>query len=292
LGDSQIISPLDDVQLSSQTLFRAGGKYGKTVSTVDTSCLVCDMGRVDVQYRETLHGTIDNYFVCEVDAADEPEKRSNQMYLLENLPQGFLEQHKNRLESGNARICLPDGKANKTSTKVEFSSSKSPTYIGERQHFKPSMRRQLMNSPSGTHTVLAVVVSSTAGESDKVATPTAVAGNLFGVGTMAQTNSVASQYKACSNGKLNMVAATGRSVVNGVLALTISSTIAGSNTLTLQNNLITTTNAALGISSIQLAATHVLFCLPDGKLRAKSTSKLRPLFKSCSKEAIVPSKAA
>jgi hypothetical protein len=63
-----------------------------------------------------------------------------------------------------------------------------------------------------------------------------VAGNILGVGSMAQTVNVASQYKACSNGKMQIYAATGRNVINGVLSVTISTTVAGSNVLGLQNN--------------------------------------------------------
>jgi hypothetical protein len=226
--------------------------------------LVCNVGKLDVQFQEKHPGKRGDFYMCEMDVTEEPSRKANQMYFLDNLPLDFLKNHKDHLDNGDARICIPNGRANQTSQKIEFSSSALPKYLGRREHANQEHHRQLMNSPTGTHTVLAVVISSTEGETDPIANTTAVAGNLFGVGPMAQTVNVASQYSSCSSGKLQMVAATGNNVVNGVLAVKISTTIAGSNALVLQNALVTATNAALGITDIRKAATHVLFCLPNG----------------------------
>jgi hypothetical protein len=226
--------------------------------------LVCNVGKLDVQFKQNHPGKRSDFFVCETKAADDPTKTANQVYLLEDLPLEFLKQYKDRLENGKSRICIPQGKPNRTTNKVDFSSITTPKYLGEQAIQKHGHHRHLMNSPNGSHTVLAVVVSSTAGEVDPIATPTAVAGNIFGVGSMAQTVNVASQYKACSNGKLQIYAATGRNVVNGVLSVTISTKIAGSDVLGLQNTLVTAVNNALGFTDIRYAATHVLFCLPNG----------------------------
>ncbi len=205
--------------------------------------------------------------MCETAAADEPDGAANQFYLLEGLPTDFVEKHKVLLHSGKSRICIPNGKANRQERKIDFSTDVAPKFLGGREDNYPG-QRQLM-STFGTHSVLAVVVSSSVtGEHDPNVNATILAGNLFGEGPLAQSGSVAAQYRLCSNGNLRIIPFSGRNVQNGVLHVKIPMAIAGSPILTkIQSAVISATQIALNVKNLQFQARHILFCLPQGTFK-------------------------
>ncbi len=268
--------------LQSSTRKLRGTAHGETAGAkapVSESCLVCNVGKADVQYFQGYAAPQSDYWVCETDAADEPDGKANQIYMLEDLPKGFLANHAGLLETGRSRICIPNAVANRSSYKVEIPKGAAPPkYLGERHDPKPENaglpgHRQLMTA-TGTHTVLVVMVSSSkTGETDPNTNATIVAGNFFGTGPMAQNVSVASQYQACSNGKLQMVPYTSKYVSNGILAVQVPIAIAGTPTLTtIQNAVLAATLTALNATDIRSTANHVLFCLPQGKILHVSRS--------------------
>jgi hypothetical protein len=231
--------------------------------------------KADVNYLEGYTGQQNDFWVCETDAADEPDGQANKIYMLNDLPNDFLHTHQKTLNNGQSRICIPHAKANRTTFKVDVpKGAPPPMYLGERHDDElgaitspgsPGHHRQLMRT-SGTHTVLAVIISSSkTGERDNATNATILAGNLFGTGPLAQNTNVISQYHACSNGQLTLKPYTSKYVSDGIISVTIPVAIKGSQTLTtIQNAAIKATLSALQVSDIRAAATHVLFCLPQG----------------------------
>ncbi len=238
----------------------------KDASTSTANCLVCNVAAADVQFKQGYLADRDEYLLCETDAADEPDGAANQFYSLDDLPADFVEKHKDLLHSGTSRICIPKGKTNRQARKIDFATDVVPTFLSERKDNKG--QRQLL-SPFGTHSVLAVVVSSsTTGEHDPNVNATILAGNLFGEGPLAQSANVASQYRKCSNGNLRIIPYSGTNVQNGVLYVKIPMAIAGSQVIPqVQNAVINATQTALKVKNLKSQARHILFCLPQGALQ-------------------------
>ncbi len=226
------------------------------------------MQRAEVNFKPGYLAPTSDFFFCETNASQEPDQKTNQLYQLDVslLPTGFVDQHHSTLESGVSQICIPQAKANRTSRKIERPPhvTTAPKYLGEVDTQTPSTRRDL-TSATGDHSVLVVIVTSTAGESDPTLNTTVVQGNVFGIGPSANPYNLVTHYGECSHYSINFVPASGNNVEYGVLTLLYNGTIAGSKILgSLQSDLLDATKATLGISNIQEAADHVMFCVPNG----------------------------
>lgn len=246
---------------------RTGGK-----ASPPAPCLVCNVGKAEVQFAEGNNANVSDVWICETEAADEPDGKANVLYTLEGLPQSFLDTHQPLMEQGKSRICIPNGQAERSHFKVKVPDGAMPKYLGERvdKWHGHRNRRQLMTT-KGAHTIMAVMVSSSlTGESDPKTTPITLSANLFGSGPNA---TVASQYAACSNNNLQMSPYTSSYVANGIMAVNISIPINGSLALDVVNNATDAIKAALNISDIRYdAATHILVCLPQGAFDAPTIS--------------------
>jgi hypothetical protein len=83
---------------------------------------------------------------------------------------------------------------------------------------------------------------------------------------------LASQYAACSYGKLQFVPASyGNLVTNGVITIKINSDIDGVSTSIVQSNVVDELDALFG-ESVSNLFHHIMLCLPGGTVSGTSTS--------------------
>jgi hypothetical protein len=83
---------------------------------------------------------------------------------------------------------------------------------------------------------------------------------------------LASQYAACSHGKLHFVPATFDGLVNnGVITVRIHSVINGVSTDTVQSNVVSEVNSLFG-EPVSDLFDHIMLCLPPGTVSSGSTS--------------------
>jgi hypothetical protein len=191
--------------------------------------------------------------------SQEPDGLSNQFYMLDQLPTSFIRRYKKQLYSGNARICIHQGHANRHNHQVVIPNSSAIQLLPA----NPDRSRRLYPS-TGQNSVLVVRVTTTAGEDPGVSNGL-LQGTIFGIGSSAQNATLISQYAACSQGKLTLFPFTGNNVVNGVLNVQYQGNISGNPvTGSIQSALNTLVLQGLGVSSLSQAADHLLFCLPDG----------------------------
>jgi hypothetical protein len=81
---------------------------------------------------------------------------------------------------------------------------------------------------------------------------------------------LATQYKACSHNKLNIIkpqnrSSGGLSISNGVLTVTVNSCNKAGD-VTLRNEVTNAINAAFGVTTPEQIADHFMYCLPDGAM--------------------------
>ena len=90
------------------------------------------------------------------------------------------------------------------------------------------------------------------------------------LGTSGDTTNLASQYSACSHGKLNFVgvdnrSGTSTSISNGVVTVTLNTSVSDGDTV-MRNAITSELNAQFGVSSPTQLANHVMYCLPPGTM--------------------------
>ena len=134
---------------------------------------------------------------------------------------------------------------------------------------RPNRDRRL--AVTGTKSVLVVrVIASDASTTDTVER---LSDSVFGNnadGNGADAANLASQYDACSHGKLTFVEAPDRtgtdiSIVNGATTVTVSTaTTEGDGVM--NNAIITELNTQFGVSNPTELADHVMHCLPPGTM--------------------------
>jgi hypothetical protein len=179
------------------------------------------------------------------------------VYLLDELPKVFLRQYNKQLYSGNSRICIHQGRLNRTTSKVVVPSSATIQLL-------PSATRRRLYPTVGQSTYLVVRVTSTAGE-DPGLTAEELEGAIFGTGALAQSVNPVSQYDACSQGKFILSPATGPNITNGIVEVVYNGQINGGNIVgSLQTAINQLVLQATGAKQLSAAADHLLFCLPDG----------------------------
>jgi hypothetical protein len=242
-------------------------------------CLVCNVGRIVVTHQDNERTS---YFVCQGDDPQSPDGKSEQRYRLDDLPRDFQEKYAEQLHSGNSRICIPTGRANPETGRIEFHpNAESPRLLSS------SVRhRELAVSATGTQTVLVVLVSSTAGESPGL-TVDEVQGSVFGTGNSSANYANATlvyQYGNCSNGVLQLKPATGPNVVGGVLQYVYPGTISGGSIDPGGAVYVGLTDGVLAnfgyssTTSLKSVANHVMFCVPYGMLVSKLFAKGFPTY--------------
>ena len=216
-------------------------------------------------------GHVARSYRCLTDESQEGDGESEMSYSL-NIPDRFLTmKNKAKLDTGTSTICIIGGSAVRT----EFGK---PDFVvipdqGVIRFIKSldssSWRRGLVQT--GTRTVLVVCV--TAPSSTQSSSAAVLASTTFGVG--GQTYSMAGQYSSCSAGKLNFVAASGYGNItqNGVMDLSLPSSIVNKSIFDLENSMTTAVKDALAVSDLYAAFSNVIFCMPNGTTFSVGGSK-------------------
>ena len=195
---------------------------------------------------------------CLTRETQEGDGESEMSYTL-NLPLSFINANKAKLDTGISNICILGGSAVRNElSKPDFvviPSRASITFVeGSARHV-----RRLVQI--GTRTALIVRVSSS--NETVVDSAASLTNAAFGIG--GQQRSFAAQYNSCSAGKLNFVPASGFSLItNGVMELLLNTTFANVETSAFENPLTIAVKSLLNISDLDVAFSHVLFCIPFG----------------------------
>ena len=195
---------------------------------------------------------------CITDEAQEGDGESEMFYSI-NLPTAFVNAHNITLDSGLSTICIIGGSAVRT----EFGK---PDYVvlpsNPNIYFVASRAsRQRRLAQTGTRTVLFVRV--TAPNSLQSNTDATLAAETFGTGS--QKNSMRSQYIACSAGRLSFVAASGNAKIsNGVITISLPSSVNSANIFSLENSVKTAVKDALVVSDLGTSFSNIMVCMPYG----------------------------
>ena len=198
---------------------------------------------------------------CVTDEDQEGDGEAEMSYEL-NLPSYFIEAHKATLDSGVSTICIPGGTAIRTPDLIEPDVVSIP--FGADIRFvegRPQNQRHLI--ASGKQSVLVVRVTSQS--STQSLSSVTLANSIFGVGGL-QFN-MASQFSACSSGKVDYGPATGSIVTNGVMDLFLDQKITNMGPA-LENQLIAAAKVLLGVDKLETSFANILFCMPSGILNS------------------------
>jgi hypothetical protein len=228
--------------------------------TVDEGCFYCRVALINVQL---VDGRDAESYRCLTEASQEGDGLSGMAYDL-LLPSYFVNANKAKLDSGVSTICIPGGSAVRGAfgeqdfvvipPRTEITFAKGRTY------------RQRRLVQTGTRSVLAVRVTTPF--SSPSATLDKFADSVFGAG--GQQYSMASQYSACSFGKLSFVPGVGSGVTNGTIELALAQTIEGLNIRNIENSLVSELQVLLQVPNLD-EFDNVIFCLPYGSTFTYST---------------------
>jgi hypothetical protein len=239
-------------------------RRAQALSNVD--CISCHITELEATYDDetTDRSTSVVPFACHYDHA------LGYRYTLPiALPASFTQQHAASISSGTAHFCIPV-----EHLAADGSSITLPEHMSSQ--LQPLQQRKLLSHRDytvGTKRVLAVRITSTFGESP-VETLDDIQQAIFGNATSAATNSstttetsVVQQYYAVSHQQLNLIAATGSNIVDGVVHVQLNAQIAGQDIqANLTSQILAATQAALGGSALSDVAEHFIFCLPNSSL--------------------------
>ncbi|KAL7465203.1 hypothetical protein ACHAXS_005531, partial [Conticribra weissflogii] len=183
------------------------------------------------------------------------------IYELENLPPGF---QKNGFLSGRTSISLPAGTELSSNGKADTKGG-APKILS---YLHGTRRRRLTTAKEGTRTVLAVRVVASDGST--APDETTLSDSLFG-NHGGDAVGLASQYEACSHGRLAFVPAPdrtgagGSSIADGVVTLNLPSVSVASGDAALRNAITVELYRVFGEYPGDLAD-HVLYCLPSAAM--------------------------
>jgi hypothetical protein len=224
------------------------------VATIGKECLYCLVGVASIQLDG---GESAKRYRCLTEESQEGNGEPSMAYSL-GLPSWFVDTNKAKLHSGESYICIEGGQAVRTSfgkpDYVVIPSSADIYFING------YARRSRILQTSGTKSVL--VIRVTAPSSTLNATAAELKNAVFGIG--AQTVNTASQFSACSTGKLQIIPAVlpGNSLISGgVMGISLPESVSGKNVLSLENDMTAIAQAALGVN-LKKTFSHVIWCLP------------------------------
>jgi len=206
----------------------------------------------DIQYEG---GVSDEIMTCETS--------SGNIYDID-APKGWMKDHikKDHIMTGNMEIALDkvDGIVN---NKVIFKNGAMPK-LELKKNNRNDKRRKLA-IVTGEKTVLVVRVVSNNGTGPSTSSnEESVSNKVFG--NDIDPVNLASQYKACSHGKLNIIKAPDRtgkstSISNGVVTVTVSTTT-GEGDVAMRNAITNELNSEFDVSHPTELADHAMYCLP------------------------------
>ena len=207
-------------------------------------------------------------------------KRPNREYresISLRLPDTFVAQNSQLIASGKAHACIADKylvhNANPTTIFIPNNAISSIELIDEMEAHG-EQRRLSKEIRAGPKNLLVVRILSDSGNEEPPETVVDIRKAIFGpLGTQEEADeanrlpTVVSQYAAVSHGSLQYVPATGLGIKDGVVEVTIETSIfAGTSSIQgpLMKEILEATSNSLG--NLDQIADHIIFCLPTGSL--------------------------
>lgn len=156
--------------------------------------------------------------------------------------------------NGN-RLVVPDPASRDTTTSSD-NSAETPFILGRLENSHNNNRR--LARTTGDKTILAVRVVST--DSETSASAEELSDQIFG--TNGDPANIVSQYKACSNNKLNFGPTSDSRATNGVYTVEIGQSVKSKNEGEAQD--LVTAQLEKELGNLEDQYDHVMICLPKG----------------------------
>lgn len=199
--------------------------------------------------------TDDHAWECELDPVDNDSKSSGFMKIDTALTKDEHDFAEASLESGS------------TMMKAEILMSESGSYISGKPQFQEKTkahRVRLQEKTSGTRSVL--VIRAEAGDAKTTPSENDLALMIFGRGGDNNFN-LSSGYNECSYGQLKfepISTLTNTAVSDGVHTVTITESVADSNSDIIRDAMIAKAKSNLGVTDLRRVADHIMLCIPPG----------------------------
>lgn len=202
---------------------------------------------------------------CASYADEEMDGASDMVY---DLPQWISDRYKDEffdernyyLRIYDAQLARPSSRRQRLgagsfrhSTDRVVATTNSQVEISEDSFHNLDQQRRTAEK-TGISTVL--VVRITTNDSMVGMDASTISDQVFGAST-----SAASQYKACSMEKKQLIPATGTEITNGVIEISVNSNIDGVRATDFENKINTVLSSKVGVLS---SFDHILYCLPTG----------------------------
>jgi hypothetical protein len=236
--------------------------------------------RRNLKKLSTAHGTKE--WVCELTGVD-AENAEDKIVEVTGLDESFFVD--NDVESGETMMYVPQATIQGHSLTIPADNS-DVTLETKSKSTKSSKsdndrrRQRRLNGLSSTDTstqaktlnkqrrILVVRVGSSGDSRKTSSSASQLADDIF-----TDNVSLATQYKRCSYGKLDIVAATGNNIVGGVVTVDLSGrNINGAESSTVRTWMTDAAQAKIGVGSLSSAYSHVMFCEPPGTVKSGSSN--------------------
>ena len=205
----------------------------------------------------------DYIYLCETISSQENDAANQMVYSLD-LPESFLESHREEIQTGNAIVSIPRGQAvperDGLPPYISYPPNNTTISIVTDSHRHLLRKRRKKPTIEGVSRLL--VIRVTARDVDPVFSQELLSGRIFGLGEQAEAVNVVSQISNCSFSKLRLEPAQGPDITDGVGELSIPWDAGGSYISAMENQLMSLTEAKFG--SISANFEHVVYCIPPG----------------------------
>lgn len=198
----------------------------------------------------------DEMYLCRLKNVEDQHRAG---YRIE-LPSSFTKAYGEELASAKANVCISDGEIDRANYRVTIAEGAELSIMQSRRKLRT------LDPIIGTRRMLAVHLSSATSsqKEDPGLSSSEIEGAIFGTGPDSPGHDLVSQYNSCSFGALNMQAAQGLNIENGVAEVRMRKRIAGGEILgSLQDAILEATEELVG-SLDQFD--HIIFCMPDDAL--------------------------
>ena len=235
----------------------AGARRSLTKQTTaqDHQEWVCELQGVDAQNAQDslVHINMDETFFED----NEVERGETYMY----VPQATIEGHEMTIPDDSTDIVLEKkGNNGSKSSKSSKSDRRERRLSSGISSTDQTTQGKTLNKQ---RRVLVVRVGSSGDGRTTSASASQLADDVF-----TDSVSLATQYKRCSYGKLEIVPATGSNVVNGVVTVSLNGKdINGEESATVRSWMTDAAQSRIGVSSLSASYDHVMFCQPPGTVK-------------------------
>jgi hypothetical protein len=217
--------------------------------------ITCRLQVFDAQFED---GTEKEIYGCSLD--DNQSDLGGYTYNID-LSEAFVEANRDCMRKGACFLDLPqaqvlDDEGSVPTIEVPEGTEMIP--IDKSESAPQPTQRKLA---SGSHAVLVVRVRAQSSSCNPSAAE--LAGSIFGLGQRAITNSMKSQYEACSAGEFSVWPVTGNGVNDGVLDVYMDAEASGADIFSLTNKMFQAASDAVG-SSLNASPKHIMYVVPYG----------------------------